>query len=51
MVHEFEKLGLNTDLPFTKKASGKFMLLPMNTSLDEDDIEYICKLINDFYKN
>ena len=49
MVHQFEKLNLNTDLPFSEEISKKFMLLPMNTSLEIEDIEYICDLIKKYY--
>lgn len=49
MVHQFEKLNLNTDVPFSEKLSNKFMLLPMNTSLEKEDIYYICEMIKKFY--
>ena len=45
---KFEKLNLNTDLPFSEEISKKFMLLPMNTSLETEDIEYICDLIKKY---
>jgi dTDP-4-amino-4,6-dideoxygalactose transaminase len=28
----------------------RFMLLPMNTSLSDDDVHYVCDCIIDFYE-
>ncbi|MDA7774803.1 DegT/DnrJ/EryC1/StrS family aminotransferase [Pseudomonadales bacterium] len=51
MIHQFGKLGLNADnLEFTEKLSERFLLLPMNTSLSDEDIHYICDQITRFYR-
>jgi len=44
MLHQFEKLGLSsrTQLAYSERLSKRFMLLPMNTSLSNDDVQYIC---------
>lgn len=49
-VHQFEKLGLKGTLPYTEKMTQRFMLLPMNTSIEPADINYICDLIIKFYR-
>lgn len=49
-IHQFKKLGLNDDLPMTEEITKRFFLLPMNTTLSDDDVEYICETIRKFYK-
>jgi dTDP-4-amino-4,6-dideoxygalactose transaminase len=49
-IHQFEKLGLNNDLPVTTKMFTRCLMLPMNTYLSDDDIEYICDSIHRFYQ-
>lgn len=48
-IHQFPELGLNDDLPMTEAMTKRFFLLPMNTSLTDDDIEYICDQVIAFY--
>lgn len=48
-IHQFEELGLNSDLPFTENMTKKFMLLPLNTSLSDEEVYYICSSIMAFY--
>jgi dTDP-4-amino-4,6-dideoxygalactose transaminase len=48
-VHQFEKLGFNVELPFTEKMFTRCLMLPMNTSLTDDDVDYICQTIRQFY--
>lgn len=49
LIHQFPKLGFS-DLPaYADKMVGKFMLLPMNTVLTDDDVHYICDCIGEFY--
>lgn len=48
-VHQFEKLGFDVALPYTERMTRRFMLLPMNTSLADEDVNYICKKIKEFY--
>jgi len=50
-VHKFEKLGLpKITLPYTEKMFERCFLLPMNTSLADEDVHYICDQIEQFYK-
>ncbi|MBX7148137.1 DegT/DnrJ/EryC1/StrS family aminotransferase [bacterium] len=50
LIHQFEKLGLNTDVPYAEAMSKKYMLLPMHTALTDDDVDYVCEKIVEFYK-
>jgi len=49
-LHQFEMLGLKGITTYTEEMTKRFMLLPMNTSLSDEDIDYICECINMFYK-
>jgi dTDP-4-amino-4,6-dideoxygalactose transaminase len=49
-VHKFNGLGLPEKcLPVVEKFFKKCFLLPMNTSLSDDDVCYICEIIRKFY--
>lgn len=49
-VHQFKGIGFDhISLPITEKMTSRFLMLPMNTSLTDKDIEYICNLIIKFY--
>jgi dTDP-4-amino-4,6-dideoxygalactose transaminase len=48
-IHQFPELGLNSDVPYTEAMTQKFMLLPMNTSLDDTDVHYVCDQVLRFY--
>lgn len=49
-VHHFKDLGFKEDLPFTDLIFSKLLMLPINLSVSNDDIQYICDLVVDFYK-
>lgn len=49
VIHQFPKLGLGAPLPYAEGMSQRFMLLPMNTALADDDVQYICDCIEEFY--
>lgn len=49
-VHQFEGLGLSgAGLPRTDRLFRRCFLLPMNTSLTDDEVDYICDVIRRFY--
>jgi len=50
-VHQFEKLGLNCELPITEKMIARSFLLPINTMISDDDVKYICEKIREFYNH
>ena len=49
-VHEFEGLGFKCSLPFTEDLMRRSFLLPMNTSLTNDEIEYIIDSLRKYFK-
>jgi dTDP-4-amino-4,6-dideoxygalactose transaminase len=48
-VHQFPALGLSASLPFTERVMANSVLLPMNTSLSDTDVEYVCDTIDVFF--
>lgn len=49
-VHQFKDLGLpKFNLPKTDSFFQRCFLLPMNTSLTDDEVAYICEVIRKFY--
>jgi len=49
-VHEFKNLDLpKFHLPSTERLFQRCFLLPMNTSLTDEEVAYICKNIRQFY--
>lgn len=49
-VHQFEGLGFKgVHLPFTDRLFTRCFLLPMNTSLSDDEVQYICDRVRRFY--
>jgi len=49
-VHRFKGLNLpKFELPSTDRLFDRCFLLPMNTSLTDSEVEYICKQITSFY--
>jgi dTDP-4-amino-4,6-dideoxygalactose transaminase len=49
VLHQFPKLGLGAPLPYAERMSHRYLLLPMNTALSDEDIEYICDSVEEFY--
>ena len=50
-VHQWQELGMNASLPYTDKMTNRYLLLPMNISLCDDDVNIICDKINHFYEH
>jgi dTDP-4-amino-4,6-dideoxygalactose transaminase len=48
-VHTMNNLGFTQSLPYTEELFTRLLLLPMNVSLSDEDIEYVCKAIQRFY--
>lgn len=49
-VHQFRKLGFTQCLPFTERLFERMLMLPMNMSLSDDDVAYVCECIESFYE-
>lgn len=51
-VHSIKSLGFSgTGLPYTEEMFKKCLMIPMNTSLTNEDVEYIAMKIVKFYCN
>jgi dTDP-4-amino-4,6-dideoxygalactose transaminase len=48
-VHQFEGLGLRVSLPVTEEFFRRCIMLPMNMMISDDDVDYICGKIREFY--
>ena len=47
-LHQFTDLGMNTDTPFCESLTKDFLMLPLNTTLQPDDLDYVCNTIKGF---
>jgi len=50
-IHQWEVLGFNVKLPKTEEFFNRCLMLPMNMFISDDDIHYICRLIQSFYQS
>ncbi len=48
-VHQFERLGFNVSLPSVERMFTRCLMLPMNRSLTNDDVTYVCDIVREFY--
>jgi dTDP-4-amino-4,6-dideoxygalactose transaminase len=48
-VHQFPGLRLTRPLPYTDRLFQRLLMLPMNTSLSDEDVHYVCDMIRQFY--
>ncbi len=50
-VHEFRDLGFIQLLPFTENIMRTSLLLPLNMSITDDEVDYVCQCIRGFYND
>lgn len=50
-VHQWDDLGFNYRLPKAESFFEKCLMLPMNYFISDEDIEYVCEKIIEFYNN
>jgi dTDP-4-amino-4,6-dideoxygalactose transaminase len=48
-IHHLKTLGFTQTLPNTDRLFGRMLMLPMNMSLFDDDVHYICDHVRGFY--
>jgi dTDP-4-amino-4,6-dideoxygalactose transaminase len=48
-VHQFEKLGFEVTLPATERLFERCLMLPINMSISNDQVKYVCEKIRRFY--
>jgi len=49
-VHQWPKLGLNVSLPNTERFFTRCLMIPMNMTLSDDDVFYVCEKIRKYYQ-
>ena len=49
-VHQFTQLGFNQTLPNTERFFERCIMLPMNLFISDDDVDYICASLIEFYR-
>ena len=49
-VHQFEQLGMQATLPVTERLFTRSLMLPLNMTVSDEDIDYVCRLIREFYQ-
>jgi dTDP-4-amino-4,6-dideoxygalactose transaminase len=49
-IHHFKNLGFTQVLPNTDKFFKRCIMLPINLFISDDDVDYICKSIKEFYR-
>ena len=50
-MHEFRDLGFDQSLPFTEKVMKSSLMLPLNMTVTDDEVRYICGCIRSFYND
>lgn len=48
-IHQFKELGFTVELPKTDQFFNRCMMLPMNTAVTDDEVDYIIKTIHVFF--
>ena len=48
-VHHLRELGFTQHLPFTDGLFARMLMLPINMSLDDADIQYVCDQVRSYY--
>jgi dTDP-4-amino-4,6-dideoxygalactose transaminase len=50
-IHQFRNLGFHQECPNTEKFFNRCIMLPMNIFISDDDVNYVCDKIEDFYRS
>lgn len=48
-VHQFASLGFTVSLPNTERLFARCLMLPLNLTVTDDDVDYIADVIREFY--
>ncbi|MEM6330121.1 MAG: DegT/DnrJ/EryC1/StrS family aminotransferase [Planctomycetota bacterium] len=48
-VHQFEKLGFTESLPYTERLFERMLLLPLNPSLCDADVQHVADSVASYY--
>jgi len=50
-IHQFKNLGFSQDCPKTDSFFEQCIMLPMNTFVSNDDVDYVCDKVIEFYRS
>lgn len=50
-VHQFKKLGFKQKLPNTDRLFARMLMLPLNMSISDDEVAYVCEQVRRFYSD
>ena len=50
LVHQFKRLGFEHALPFSEDLTSRMLMLPMNMSLTNQEVDYVSNCVLEFYK-
>ena len=50
-IHQWEGLGFSCTLPRVERFFERCIMLPMNTFISDDDVDYICESVRSFYNS
>jgi len=48
-IHQMKALGFKSHLPLSDRLFSRMLMLPMNMSLSDEDAEYVCDSIRNFF--
>jgi len=50
-VHQFDQLGFDQVLPKTERFFERCIMLPMNVFINNDDVDYVCDKVKEFFRS
>lgn len=50
-IHRFSNLGFHQDLPGVDRFFERCIMLPINMFIDDNDVDYVCTTVRDFYRS
>jgi dTDP-4-amino-4,6-dideoxygalactose transaminase len=48
-VHQFKKLGFTENLPFTEDLFTKLLMIPINMTITDEEVNFVSNKIQEFY--
>ena len=51
LFSKFKNLGFDISLPFSEKVINRMLLLPLNMTITDEEVKYVCEKIKFFYNN
>ena len=49
-VHQIHELGFKQSLPDTGALFKRLLMLPLNLSMSDNDVDYVCECVRSFYR-